>query len=99
MMAAMMGKMGGKGKMGKMGKMAAMMSMMEGGDDGFWWGGDGGGAWGKGKGKGGGKGGGSKAPNPLKDLPADQKVWVGNLPDGITSKALEEHFALSGSTP
>lgn len=43
-----------------------------------------------GKGKGGGKGG--KGRMTHRNLSAEKKVWLGNLPDGITSRELHEHF-------
>jgi hypothetical protein len=45
----------------------------------------------------GGKGrGGKKGPN-LKDFPAENKVWVGNLPQCTTSETLEEYFSSGGN--
>merc|ERR1719321_1597566 len=45
-------------------------------------------------GKGGGKG---KNKMSLSNFHADKKVWVGNLPDGTTSKELHEHFKEAGA--
>jgi len=46
------------------------------------------------------KGGGKvKATGPsLKDFEADQKVWVGNLPESATINEIKEHFGLIGGT-
>jgi len=33
----------------------------------------------------------------MKSFPADQKIWVQNIPDGVTSSALLEHFKEAGS--
>merc|ERR550514_1794438 len=45
-------------------------------------------------GKGGGKG---KDRMSLSNFHSDKKVWIGNLPDGITSKELHEHFKAAGA--
>eukprot|EP00746_Dinoflagellata_sp_MGD_P160426 gnl/MRDRNA2_/MRDRNA2_87168_c0_seq1.p1 gnl/MRDRNA2_/MRDRNA2_87168_c0~~gnl/MRDRNA2_/MRDRNA2_87168_c0_seq1.p1 ORF type:complete len:113 (+),score=46.01 gnl/MRDRNA2_/MRDRNA2_87168_c0_seq1:79-417(+) len=44
---------------------------------------------GKGKGKGKGK--------SLRDFYPEKKVWIGNLPDGVTYKELHEHMKASGA--
>merc|ERR1711865_134435 len=48
----------------------------------------GGGKGGKGKGKG---------KMTLSNFHADKKVWIGNLPDGITSRELHDHFKEAGA--
>merc|ERR1719443_1386938 len=45
----------------------------------------------KGKGKGKGKG------KSLKSFYPEKKVWIGNLPEGITYKELHEHMKASGA--
>ncbi|CAK0846098.1 unnamed protein product [Prorocentrum cordatum] len=59
----------------------------------------GGKAWGKGfeswgKGGGGGK---ARTDSGLKNHPAENKVWVGDLPEGITAEDLTAHFGLAGT--
>lgn len=49
---------------------------------------------GKGKSKGKSK---SKGPD-LTEFETNQKVWVGNLPQGVTVDAVMQHFALTGGT-
>merc|ERR1719387_2800470 len=48
-----------------------------------------------GKGKGKGKGGKGKGLNGAK---ADCKVWIGNLPESVGWKELQEHFNQAGKT-
>merc|ERR1719399_2616128 len=50
----------------------------------------GGGKFGKGKG-------GGKNKMSLSNFHADKKVWVGNLPDGVTSRELHDHFKEAGA--
>merc|ERR1711924_529263 len=45
---------------------------------------------GKGKGK-------EKGKMSLNNFYADKKVWVGNLPDGCTSRELHDHFKEGGA--
>merc|ERR1719482_1313284 len=45
-------------------------------------------------GKGGGKG---KGGMSLSNFHSDKKVWVGSLPDGITSRELHDHFKEAGA--
>lgn len=70
-----------KGGFGK-GVKGKMMAMMMGG-------------MGVGMGKFGGKG--AKSDSGLRATPADQKVWVGELPPGCTVEDLKAHFGLAGS--
>merc|ERR1712205_92204 len=44
------------------------------------------GSWGKGGGKGWSSGGG------LSSFPAEKKVWIGGLPEGLTFRELQAHF-------
>merc|ERR1719235_578216 len=46
--------------------------------------------FGKGKGKG-------KQKMSLSNFHADKKVWVGDLPDGVTSRELHDHFKEAGA--
>merc|ERR1719428_1612992 len=48
-------------------------------------------------GKGGGKGKGGKDKMSLSNFKADKKVWVGNIPDGTTSRELHDHFKEAGA--
>merc|ERR1719420_60622 len=48
-------------------------------------------------GGGGGKGGKNKNKMSLSNFPADKKVWVGDIPDGVKSKELHEHFKDAGA--
>merc|ERR1719159_512758 len=48
-----------------------------------------------GKGKGKGKGGGKKGLNKAKP---ECKVWIGNLPDSVGWKELQDHFNQAGKT-
>merc|ERR550514_2569286 len=45
-------------------------------------------------GKGGGKG---KDRMSLSNFHSDKKVWIGNLPDDITSRELHDHFMEAGA--
>mmetsp|Transcript_13087 Transcript_13087/g.24377 ORF Transcript_13087/g.24377 Transcript_13087/m.24377 type:complete len:99 (+) Transcript_13087:2-298(+) len=47
----------------------------------------------------GGKGKGKGKPNPLTNYSAEQKVWIGNLPEGTTYPHLKQHFIDAGSHP
>merc|ERR1712157_66316 len=58
------------------------------------WGGKGGKDGGKGKDKG---KGGKRKENPLKAIPADMKVWVGNLPEDITEEDMVSAFSAAGT--
>merc|ERR1719217_2011506 len=51
------------------------------------------GKWDKGKE---GKGKWGKSKYSLSNFPAEKKVWVGDIPDGVTSKELHEHFKEAG---
>merc|ERR1712078_654388 len=66
--------------------------------------GGGGGSWGKGGGKSKGKGKGKgkqdqRTRNALKKIPAENKVWLGGLPKGLTWKELEQHVEAVASKP
>eukprot|EP00746_Dinoflagellata_sp_MGD_P125325 gnl/MRDRNA2_/MRDRNA2_60065_c0_seq2.p1 gnl/MRDRNA2_/MRDRNA2_60065_c0~~gnl/MRDRNA2_/MRDRNA2_60065_c0_seq2.p1 ORF type:complete len:131 (+),score=42.68 gnl/MRDRNA2_/MRDRNA2_60065_c0_seq2:87-479(+) len=53
----------------------------------------------QGKQKGGGKWGSKGAPGKMSlgHFPADKKVWVGDIPDGVTNRELHEHFKEAGA--
>jgi len=59
-----------------------------------WWGGKGvkGDSSDKGKGKGGGKDDTAQDMAKLKEIPSEQKVWIGSLPPGTNWKQLQMHF-------
>merc|ERR1719313_2199801 len=50
-------------------------------------GGGGGGKWSKG----------APGKMSLSHFPADKKVWVGDIPDGVTNRDLHEHFKDAGA--
>merc|ERR1712182_80238 len=45
------------------------------------------GSWGKG----------APGKMSLSHFPADKKVWVGDIPDGVTNRELHEHFKEAGA--
>merc|ERR1719420_1584992 len=49
----------------------------------------------KGKGKGKGK---SKGKTPLRKAPAENRVWIGNIPEGCKWKDLQAHMDTAGKT-
>merc|ERR1719389_941182 len=52
---------------------------------------------GMGKGKGKGKSKDTTGKMCLTHFPADKKVWVGDIPDGVTNRELHEHFKEVGA--
>eukprot|EP00746_Dinoflagellata_sp_MGD_P125324 gnl/MRDRNA2_/MRDRNA2_60065_c0_seq1.p2 gnl/MRDRNA2_/MRDRNA2_60065_c0~~gnl/MRDRNA2_/MRDRNA2_60065_c0_seq1.p2 ORF type:complete len:130 (+),score=32.86 gnl/MRDRNA2_/MRDRNA2_60065_c0_seq1:122-511(+) len=72
------------GNMDMMKMMQTMMAMMK----------QGGGKGGK-KGSWGSKG--APGKMSLSHFPADKKVWIGDIPDGVTNRELHEHFKESGA--
>merc|ERR1719421_212658 len=55
------------------------------------------GKWKQGKGKQGGSSKGAPGKMSLSHFPADKKVWVGDIPDGVTNRDLHEHFKEAGA--
>merc|ERR550514_483983 len=50
------------------------------------------------KGKGKGKGKGKKGKTPLRKAPPENRVWIGNVPEGCKWKELQAHMDTAGKT-